>query len=266
MKRRKVLIVLILLTIVSLVAGILIKPPGAEESIKQVMKDAVIHNINHISFFDIEVNPAVISGFIVTLVLLLGALLIRVFVIPKFSYIPKKFQLILETVVGYFKNLAKTNSPEKNYFLGVYVFSVGTYIFVSTLFELLGIQAITTTGSSISLPAPISDINSAISLGVISYLVILSGGISSNGFKGILKTLKEFSLPISMSFRLFGALLGGLLVNELVYYFVRLSFILPVIVAVLFTLLHALIQAYVLTMLTALFYGEVSEKSVKKID
>ena len=27
-----------------------------------------------------------------------------------------------------------------------------------------------------------------------------------------------------------------------------------------FTLLHALIQAYVLTMLTALFYGEVSER------
>jgi F-type H+-transporting ATPase subunit a len=32
---------------------------------------------------------------------------------------------------------------------------------------------------------------------------------------------------------------------------------------VLFTLLHALIQAYVLTMLTSLFYGEVSEKVVK---
>ena len=35
--------------------------------------------------------------------------------------------------------------------------------------------------------------------------------------------------------------------------------VLPVLVGVLFTLLHALIQAYVLTMLTALFYGEVSE-------
>ena len=38
----------------------------------------------------------------------------------------------------------------------------------------------------------------------------------------------------------------------------------PVIVAVLFTLLHALIQAYVLTMLTTLFYGEVSEKQERK--
>ena len=49
--------------------------------------------------------------------------------------------------------------------------------------------------------------------------------------------------------------------TELVYYFVHLSFVLPVVVGVLFTLLHALIQTYVLTMLTALYYGEVSEPS-----
>ncbi len=64
-----------------------------------------------------------------------------------------------------------------------------------------------------------------------------------------------------MSFRLFGALLSGLLVTELVYYFVALSFVLPVAVGVMFTLLHALIQAYVLTMLTSMYYGEVSERA-----
>ena len=67
-----------------------------------------------------------------------------------------------------------------------------------------------------------------------------------------------------MSFRLFGALLSGLLVTELVYYYISLSFVLPVVVGVMFTLLHALIQTYVLTMLVSLFYGEVSEKSPKK--
>ena len=66
-----------------------------------------------------------------------------------------------------------------------------------------------------------------------------------------------------MSFRLFGALLSGALVTELVYYYDSLSFVLPVIIGVLFTLLHALIQAYVLTMLTSMFYGEVSEKVEK---
>ena len=36
------------------------------------------------------------------------------------------------------------------------------------------------------------------------------------------------------------------------------------IVAVLFTLLHALIQAYVLTTLTSMFYGETTEKHAPK--
>ena len=54
-------------------------------------------------------------------------------------------------------------------------------------------------------------------------------------------------------------MLSGALVTELVYYYSSLSYVLPVLVGVLFTLLHALIQAYVLTMRTSLFYGEVSE-------
>ena len=67
-----------------------------------------------------------------------------------------------------------------------------------------------------------------------------------------------------MSFRLFGALLSGLLVTELVYYYVALSFVLPVIVGILFTIMHALIQTYVLTTLVSTFYGEAVEPREKK--
>ena len=114
----------------------------------------------------------------------------------------------------------------------MYIFGAGVYIFFGTLFELFGLQAVTTHGLSISLPAPLSDINAAIALGCLSYLVILSGGIVANGLRGVGKTLKDFSLPISMSFRLFGALLSGLLVTELVYYYSSLSYVLPVVVCV----------------------------------
>ena len=100
-------------------------------------------------------------------------------------------------------------------------------------------------------------------MGCLTYLIIMSGGIAGNGIKGIGKTLKEYSLPISLSFRLFGALLSGALVTELVYYYKGLSFVLPVLVGVMFTLLHALIQAYVLTMLCSLFYGQVSDNTPK---
>lgn len=238
---------------------------GNEESIKEVMRDAVLHEDNRISLLGLkDVNPALISGFTVTIILLLVAVCIRIFVIPRFTYVPGKFQMVLEEIVGLFDNLAKSNSPHRNKFLGAYIFGAGIYVFVGTIFELFGVQGITTTGASIALPAPLSDINGAIALGCLSYCVILSGGIAGNGLRGVGSTLKDFSLPISMSFRLFGALLSGLLVTELVYYYIQLSFVLPVLVGVMFTLLHALIQAYVLTMLTALFYGEVSEPAKEK--
>ncbi len=268
-KRAVFIIVWVALMVVVLAAALVVGGSGESESIKVVMRDAVLHGTNKVSLFGIkDVNPAYISSLAVCGVLLIAAAIIRIFVIPRFKMVPGKFQMILEQLVGFFDNLAKTSSPHRNTFLGAYVFSAGVYIFVGTLFELFGIQAPTTVGGTISLPAPLSDINAAIMLGCLSYLVILSGGIAGAKIKGVGRTLKEFSLPISMSFRLFGALLSGLLVTELVYYNISLSFVLPVFVGIMFTLLHALIQAYVLTMLTAMFYGEVSEpplKSAKKL-
>lgn len=249
----------------ALLAGSLLVPGhGKSESVQEAMRDAVLHETNRISLFGLkDVNPAYISSLVVVLFLLAVALVLRIFVIPRFKYVPGKLQMALETVVSLFDGMAKDNSPHRNGFLGAYAFGAGVYIFVGTLFELFGFQGVTTAGHSIALPAPLSDVNAAISLGCLSYLVIMAGGIAVNGVKGLGKTLKDFSLPISMSFRMFGALLSGLLVTELVYYYVSLSYVLPVIVGVLFTLLHALIQAYVLTMLTTLFYGEVSEPSHK---
>lgn len=265
-KRAVFIVVWVALMVIVLVAALLVGGSGESESIKVVMRDAVLHGTNKVSLFGIkDVNPAYISSLIVCGVLLVFAAVIRIFVIPKFKMVPGKFQMLLEQLVTFFDNLAKTSSPHKNSFLGAYVFAAGVYIFVGTLFELFGIQAATTAGGAISLPAPLSDINAAIMLGCLSYLVILSGGIAGAKIKGVGRTLKEFSLPISMSFRLFGALLSGLLVTELVYYNISLSFVLPVFVGIMFTLLHALIQAYVLTMLTAMFYGEVSEPPVKAV-
>ena len=261
-KRKRISLAVWLALILASLAGVVLTGSSAQnESIQEIMRDAVLHESNKLDLFGMEVNPGLISAFTVTGLLLLAALLIRIFVIPKFKYVPGKFQLLLEQLVGFFNGLGTSNSPHRHSFLNVYIFGAGVYIFFGTLF---GLQAVTTHGLSISLPAPLSDINAAIALGCLSYLVILSGGIVANGLRGVGKTLKDFSLPISMSFRLFGALLSGLLVTELVYYYSSLSYVLPVVVAVLFTLLHALIQTYVLTMLTSLFYGEVSEVHTPK--
>ena len=256
------MILWVLLVAVLFAGSLLTASPGKTETIQTAMRDAVLHEDNQISLLGWKnVNPGLISAMTVSAVLLIAAACIRIFVIPRFQMVPGRFQMLLEQAVSMFDGMAKTSSPQRIGFLGAYIFGAGAYIFVGTLFELFGFQAVTTAGRSVTLPAPLSDVNGAIALGCLSYLVILSGGIAGNGVKGIGRTLKEFSLPISMSFRLFGALLSGLLVTELVYYYIQLSYVLPVLVGILFTLLHALIQAYVLTMLTALFYGEVSQRS-----
>ncbi len=266
-KRRAVFIV-VWLFLIFLLLGLIImlkEPPGETESIKELMKDGVLHDKNKISLFGIlDVNPALISAYVVTAILLIAAVFIRIFAIPKFKTVPGKFQIVIEKLVEFFDDMAKGNSPHRTGFIAAYIFSAGVYIFFSTLFELFGLQGVTTEGHSIALPAPIADINAALAMGVLTYVMILISGIVCNGVKGGLKVLKDFSLPISMSFRLFGALLSGLLVTELVYHYIFLSFVLPVLVGILFTALHALIQTYVLATLASTFYGEAVEPHHKK--
>ena len=263
-KQKKGFVLCMVAAAVMLVVSLLLPTTPKTETVQEAMRDAVLHESNRIDLFGKEVNPGLISAMTVSGILLVVAACLRIFVIPRFQYVPGRLQLLLEELVGLFDRMAKSNSPERNGFLGAYIFGAGVYIFTGTIFELFGLQAVTTQGHSIALPAPLSDINAAIALGCLSYLVILSGGVASNGMRGVGRTLKEFSLPISMSFRLFGALLSGLLVTELVHYYTALSYVLPVVVGVLFTLLHALIQSYVLTTLTSLFYGEVSEHSASE--
>ena len=257
-RQRNISIIVFISLIALLIAGIFIFPaPEHHGDIQQIMQNEVLHERGKISLFGlIDVNPGLISAFVVSAILIVFAIIVRIFVIPKFKLIPGKFQMLLEEAVGLFDNLAKNNSPHKSGFIGAYIFTAGAYIFISTIFELLGLQAINTDGASQTLPAPLADINGAIAMGLLSYGVILGGGLIVNGLRGAGHALKDFSLPISMSFRLFGAMLSGALVTELVYHYMALSFVLPVIVGVLFTLIHAVVQAYVLTMLTALFFGE----------
>lgn len=264
--KKKILIILLVMLAI-LVVGIVMTHRYSirHETVKETMRDAVLHDRNKIVLpGGLQVDPSLVSGFAVTAGLLVFATLIRIFAIPRFRYVPGRFQMLIEMWVGIFDGLAKGNSPHKNKALGAYIFAAGTYIFTGTMFELFGFQARTAQGHSVALPAPLANINGAIAMGCFSYLFIVFGGICTNGFKGILKALKEFSLPVSMTFRLFGALLSGMLTTELVYYYITLSFFLPVIVGVLFTVLHALIQAYVLTMLTSVYYGEVTEVTESK--
>ena len=156
-EKRKAAVVFAVIALVFMAGAIMTGGPDEEETIQEVMRDAVLHDINKVSLFGLEVNPGLLAGFIVSGILILFALICRMFFIPKFTMVPGRFQLVLETVVGLFDNMSRSNSKIHD-FLGAYIFAAGSYIFTGTLFELFGVQAVTTDGVSISLPAPPSDI------------------------------------------------------------------------------------------------------------
>ena len=83
-KKKKVSTIIIALVLIAVcIAGIVMLPtPEKHETIKQTMKDAVLHDINKINFLGFEVDPSLISAFIVTGILFVFALIVRIFVIP----------------------------------------------------------------------------------------------------------------------------------------------------------------------------------------
>ncbi len=263
---KTVFVIVWLVLLAAVLAAIIIAGPGGgeKEDIAEVMKDGVLHENDRVNLFGLLVSPAVISAFTVTGMLLTAALLIRIFAVPKMKTVPGPFQSVLEKAVEFVDGMAKGCAPRFRFAAGAFLFSAGAYVAFGTLFELFGLQVVSAEGKSVTMPAPIADINGAIAVGVTSFVFILAMGIAAGGAKGGLKVMKDFSLPISMSFRLYGALLSGLLVTELVYHYTATSFVLPIAVAVLFTLLHAVIQTYVLTTLVSIFCAEATEPANHK--
>lgn len=94
-KRKRISLAVWLALILLTLAGVFLTDSAEQsESIRELMRDAVLHDGNQIDLFGLRVNPGLISAFTVTALLLTGALLIRIFVIPKFKYVPGKLQLL----------------------------------------------------------------------------------------------------------------------------------------------------------------------------
>ncbi len=115
------------------------------------------------------------------------------------------------------------------------------------------------------LEEPTKDLNTSLSLGILGFAIAHYAGIKSKGFKAYIKEYFEpifFMMPlnligelskiISISFRLFGNIMGGaiiiLVVSHLTY-----SVVLPPLLNAFFGLFVGTIQAFVFTMLTLVY-------------
>ncbi len=208
-----------------------------------------------INLFGFEISETMLVTWIVMLVLIVAALIIRVFVIPKFKTVPKGIQNVLEMFVEFCEKFTNSQLGKRGASFAAYIFTVAIMIVSTSLIELFGFRP------------PATDINFTIAISLMSFVLINAFGFYYTGFFGRLKWFvkpKAFMLPInivthavipvSLSFRLFGNLFAGMVVMDLIYGVCAVG--LPAVLAIYFNLFHVGIQTYIFLVLTLSFMEE----------
>ncbi|OPX35304.1 MAG: ATP synthase F0 subunit A [Desulfobacteraceae bacterium 4484_190.2] len=199
---------------------------------------------------DFNTETIIMTWIVMGLLIVFGFLATR-----KVSFIPNPFQVVGELLVTAFYDLTKDALDEdmtKKYFPII----CSLFMFL-LLCNWLGIIP--------KLSEPTKDLNTPLSLGILGFLIAHYSGIKTKGF---IKYAKEYCDPIffmaplniigelakvvSISFRLYGNIMGGaiiiIVVSHLVY-----SLILPPFLIMFFGIFVGSIQAFVFTMLTLVY-------------
>lgn len=214
------------------------------------------------NFFGLSLPSSVVFTWGIMALLTVAALLIRIFAVPKFSDRPGMLQNILETAVDAAESFTASHVHGLTKVLSPYVFTVAAYIICCAMTELIGLRP------------PTTDITVTFALSIITFLMINYYGIKSNGLKGRakqfmrpkafmlpFKLLSDIAVPISLACRLFGNMLGGMIVINLIYMVMgNFSVGVPAVLGLYFNLFHPLIQTFIFLKLSLSFIGEAAEK------
>jgi len=209
-------------------------------------------------FGGFEISETLFNAVLASFVIIIISAVIRIFFVPKFKTIPNKFQLILEMSVDAIFGYTSTKVGNwASRTLSPYMFTVALIVVMNGIFELFGFRAAMT------------DINFTFALSLITFLLIQVYSIKK---KGILKRLKAFiepsplllpvnivtslAVPISLSCRMFGNILGGMIIMELLYSVAYLRWVVPGVLSIYFTVFHTLMQAFIFITLSLVFINE----------
>ncbi len=215
-----------------------------------------------VMLFGQSVSSTVLISCGVSVALILIAALIRIFVIPRFKETPRGLQLILETAVGAMNDLTKEKYGHANSGLSSYFFAMAALMVGSAVVELVGLRP------------PTTDLSMTFSYALITFILINVFGIYKKGLKGRAQTyikpnaiiapfklISDLAIPISLACRLFGNMLGGMIVVELLYYALgAFSVGVPAVLGLYFNAFHPLIQFFIFINLSLTFIGEAVEE------
>jgi len=208
--------------------------------------------IIHLGGYDITLNLEVMlmTWIVIGLLTLFGYLATK-----RAGLVPRPFQVIGEIFVGaFFKITEDALDKEQAEKYGPMICALFLFLMFSNW---LGIIP--------HLEEPTKDLNTPFSLGLMGFAIAHYAGIRSKGFKAYiseyfqpmffmmpLNVIGELSKIVSISFRLFGNIMGGaiiiLVVSHLTY-----SIVLPPLLNAFFGLFVGTIQAFVFTMLTVVY-------------
>ena len=208
-----------------------------------------------------SLSETVITTWVIMAVVLVLALLVRTLVIPRMTDQPKGIQNVLEICVEAVCKFTKTSVGDLGDHLPSYLFALAIYMVCSAMVELLGVRA------------PTADITLTFAMAIITFLMINYFGLKKKGLVGRIKSMakptpvvfpikivSDLAVPVSLACRLFGNMLGGMIVMELLYMALGNAAIgFPSVLGLYFNVFHPLIQTYIFLTLTLTFIGEAVE-------
>ena len=170
---------------------------------------------------------------------------------------PTRLQNIMEMCVETFEKFFRSSASEKLDYLAPWFFTLFAFLLFSNISGVFGIRN------------PTADWGVTFPLAVTSFILIqfvgfryhpkshLKGFIEPNFLFLPLNIMGELAKPISLSFRLFGNILGGFILMSLLYglapFVVRLIF--PVALHLYFDIAAGALQAFIFTVLSLTFVG-----------
>lgn len=208
-----------------------------------------------------SLSSTVLISWIVMAVILILCLLIRFCVVPKMTDVPHGIQTVLEIAVGEVTKYTNTTAGELGDTLPAYIFSLALFMLGAAAAELFGLRA------------PTADITMTLSMGLVTFFLMNWYGVKLKGVKGRIlgigggskvvvpfKAMADIAIPVSLACRLFGNMLAGMIVMELLYYALgNFSFGMPSVVGLYFNLFHPCIQIFIFVTLSLTFIREAAE-------
>ena len=211
--------------------------------------------------FGMSVSTTVIITWIAMAVLIVLALILRFTVIAHMKDVPGKVQNVLEIMIESISDYTESRTPHLGDTLPAYLFSLAALMIACAAVELFGYRA------------PTADITMTFAMALVTFFLINYYGIKCKGVGGRLKSYAEptpivfpmkivsdLAVPVSLACRLFGNMLGGMIVMELLYYALgNAGFFAPPIAGLYFNVFHPLIQAFIFVTLSLTFINEAAE-------